>query len=65
MARPLDEQTDEELEMALAGGHLDERKAASPKKIYRALAKQISGDQEQLWLVRTRGSRRRADHPSH
>jgi hypothetical protein len=51
--------------MALAGGHLDERKAASPKKIYRALAKQISGDQEQLWLVRARGSRLRLGDHSH
>ena len=33
MAKPLDEQTDEELEMALAGGHLDERKAAIAKEI--------------------------------
>ena len=34
MAKPLDEQTDEELEMALANGQLDERKAAMLKKFY-------------------------------
>ena len=33
MAKPLDEQTDEELETALAQGHLDERKAATAKEI--------------------------------
>ena len=33
MAKPLDEQTDEELEMALANGQLDERKAAIAKEI--------------------------------
>ena len=33
MARPLDEQTDEELELALANGQLDERKAAVAKEI--------------------------------
>jgi hypothetical protein len=33
MAKPLDEQTDEELETALAQGQLDERKAATAKEI--------------------------------
>ena len=33
MAKPLDEQTDEELEIALASGELDERKAAIAKEI--------------------------------
>jgi hypothetical protein len=33
MAKPLDEQTDEELESALARGQLDERKAAIAKEI--------------------------------
>jgi hypothetical protein len=33
MAKPLDEQTDEELETALAQGQLDERKAAIAKEI--------------------------------
>ena len=33
MAKPLDEQTDEELETALAQGLLDERKAATAKEI--------------------------------
>ena len=33
MAKPLDEQTDEEVEMALANGQLDERKP-SLKKFY-------------------------------
>ena len=33
MAKPLDEQTDEELELALANGQLDERKAAIAKEI--------------------------------
>ena len=33
MAKPLDEQTDEELEMALASDQLDERKAAIAKEI--------------------------------
>ena len=33
MAKPLDEQTDEELETALAQGKLDERKAATAKEI--------------------------------
>jgi hypothetical protein len=33
MARPLDEQTDEELELALASGQLDERKAAIAREI--------------------------------
>ena len=32
MAKPLDEQTDEELETALAHGQLDERKAATAKE---------------------------------
>jgi hypothetical protein len=33
MAKPLDEQTDEELETALAQGQLDERKAAIAREI--------------------------------
>ena len=33
MAKPLDQQTDEELEMALSSGQLDERKAAVAKEI--------------------------------
>src|SRR6476659_867804 len=33
MAKPLDEQTDEELETALAQGQLDDRKAATAKEI--------------------------------
>ena len=33
MAKPLDEQIDEELELALANGQLDERKAAIAKEI--------------------------------
>jgi hypothetical protein len=33
MAKPLDEQADEELEAALAQGQLDERKAATAKEI--------------------------------
>ena len=62
MARPLDEQTDEELELALANGQLDERKAAIPKEIL-SRRWQIGGDQKQLWMVRTRGSRcRLGDH---
>jgi hypothetical protein len=39
MAKPLDEQTDEELETALAQGKLDERKAATAKEILSRLGR--------------------------
>jgi hypothetical protein len=63
MAKPLDEQTDEELETALAQGQLDERKAATAKEIlsrrWQSKSEKIKGSYG--WLGHVDSSRHGAD----